>query len=643
MEKSFVQRILDNLSSDYTVYKRNMNELQFLSNLIDMIKIVEDGRQLKELDNASAQQLDIVLAETYDHVGEILNEHRNMCYSTEINFHRMCFNFEEEIRTIDEKLLPPMDDKLRSTDCAPASAQNTSQHISNTLVRVVTRGTIYEDLDELKKEARGKRFCSSLILGAAWSASLLLTIIAITFLTRDYANAQVNKAIRNERFTIPVVLLPALTICSSYNYIPSFDDYPTAQYPGFPLFMVSAYIRGNRSVKYPQRRMLYPDTRADGTNSPVERVFVTRNRSSCLRQEFDVKREMRSIHEFTDSQSIASLNRSSACSHCFRIGVKQPELIKKPAADSLSDLKNPPVQVLVKQSKLLQMCYGRTHYFPWLVRIMVEEFIIYSGQLTKRGILDYNGANVSVWKLDWSSGLENKFPITDIPGFVSCVCNIYFFSGFFYPVAKATNISYKYRHTSPLDWKRVGTGPYFSQRTWGSNKSLIIGPNPEMLRRDSYFFDGLRIFGEDSESVGAKTVSPQTSMINLDNKNSIALFGFTRSVVNGHVDYHCTTTVKSEKEWFTAAVYDNFWILLDIQRFEEVRVDRGATMTLAEYVTDIFEYLGMFTGICIYTFLVAPAQQPIRRQGQRNRKLKQELENRINHVSEESSDQVEEK
>lgn len=606
MHPDYFRRIMVNLAPFNQIYKENLSELEHLSILVHMIKLVQHECEIREeMKDPTFTELETALKNISEQLHEILENNRQMRSPFQLEFQQMCYNFQADVSLIDRSILPEMEDKSRPSGYIAPLLQRTSKRISTKLLKAMTKGTKYRDVKSMSTGQRASRRRHILFIGVAWSLAMLGTILTIGFLTRDFIEAQTNLAIQVDRSAESAMRLPAITICPDFDDIPLFVDFPTERYPGLPLFTISMYLRGNRSVKLPSRRIMYPDTRPQLADSPVENVIVAGNSSSCQDNGFDVQRELAATVTKANMNSFASMsNTGGTCSHCFRIAVKQPEVLQPIDGTTTAALFNPAVQIAVAKPRLYSACRSnQMQRIPTISMAIGREIFKHAAALEERGILDFNGEDYSVLV---DTVMARKMFASH---YIDFYCNVYFFSGFFYPVVNAGNISYLYNGVHPEYWERLGSGPYFSAYTWGTNSDLINGPNMETLKRDSFSLNGIRMFVEDAETVDmTKAVKPNTGFAIVDRFTGSTVFTFKKMIVDGRVEYRVKESLRRTNEDKLSLV-DVFCVGLDFDLFEVERLYNYSTMTLSEFVTDIFEYIGLFTGICIFTLIVAPANR----------------------------------
>lgn len=615
----YLQMIISNLEPEYTEFKDKIRELDDLSELLKHIRRVErviDQNKAVD-DEETAKILENKLNETRDILIDILNDDqsRDLQDCIGYGFRTLTNDLIKRIREIDDDIFPPETQPNRSSKYLPPILQRTSRKITKTLVNTLTSGTKYRNYTRMASWEKRKYYRRITMIAFVWSLALTGLILSIGFLTFDFVNAQKNLAVQVERSFTQTMQLPAITICSDEFSIPTFANFPTKDRPGLPLFSIVMYRHSNRSMKQKERTLWFRKT-AISSDSPVESVYVTnRKDKSCLNSEigFDVHREQRSSLTTSILESFSGFgkfeNNNSICRHCFRFGVKQRELIipynKK---ESVAQFK-PTIQIIVSKSRLYGSCY--TTYMSNSIimeKLISSQLYKHAKQLEERNILNFNGYNHST--------LLKSLNVNGSGRYMEFYCNTYFFSGYFYPTLHHTNISYIFTSKAPNIWEKVNnTGPYFSAYSWNENDPFTIGPNKEVLDRDRYSLGGIRLYAESADSSDSEIVSSQTEFAVLSRFESGSIFNFKKMNILGNTEYR-SKKYNSLKISPMSALADHFRIGFDFETFEEERVYTYATMSWSEFVTDIFEFVGLFTGLCIFTLIVAPALRIKRYEGE---------------------------
>lgn len=595
--------LVANLQPAHRAFKGRLRELDDLAYLIERIKKVQRTIEAKEKVDDDVQLLSTELNGVLRALSEVMNENKNVEYPFVHDFREMARDFESAIRAIDDEIFPIETEIARSSRYIPPVIQRTSRRLSKKVIKAMTSGTKYRDYISMASWQRRKYSYRIMCIALAWGLALSGMVLSIAFLTGEFANAQKNLALQVVRTPEVPMQLPAITICSDDHGIPPFTEYPTPEFPGLPLFTISLYLRTNRSLKAPEHYTVLPNTLPQAENSPIESVLVSSGKKFCTKPGFNVNREMNSLLAVSTTGSFTDHGRSSSsCQYCLRIGHIQRELLQPIAREQTAAMFKPAVQILVSKSRMYGICQSSYQFGNLLIdQLIASELLRYAPELEQRGILDFNGQNYSVL-----SKLLRQYGIAKYADFY---CNTYFFSGFFYPSLDNANISYRFTGELPNVWEKVGTGPYFSVYRWDPSHPTIVGPSKEALWRDIYTLGGIRLYAEDADALNSSNpVAPRTEFAVLDRLKGSAVFTFKKMSVLERIEYKVKKTVTHVSE-FSVKLVDIFHLGFDFEIFEMEHVYSYSTMTWSEFVTDIFEFIGLFTGICIFTLIVAPANR----------------------------------
>lgn len=603
-EEEFFRDILKNFLPHYDVYRENMEDLKEFDHLLNSLQEAQDIREQMRArkSNKKVMELDEILQAAYSRLQDVLNKNKETCETITEDFELWILRLEEEIRTIvpDAFPIPPAPSVV--SKLIPETIQRTSRRVSSKLVRAMTKNTKYHDFMSMTRGQRRRYGNRILFILLAWALAVIGMFISIAFLTRDFALAHENLSVQVDRLPKSPKTLPAITICSDLQGVPSFENFPSEKYPGLPLFSVSLYHRGNRSVGLPKTLLTYPKTLSNDTGSPIESVVVSEESTSCRSEGFHIAREMDTLKTIGQAGSFGAVgNSESNCLHCFRVGVKIKETLVPYHPNTTAALMSPAVHVTISKSRLFGFC--QSYYIrnsAYVEQLLATELFLHAKHLERKKILDFNGQDHSV--------LKRRLWLDNVPKRADFYCNVYFFSGYFYPTVSDAQISYKYTGL-PEIWTKTGAGPYYTGYMWETDDPMQVGPDAKILSRDSYAFGGIRLFVEDPDRVNtSRPVSPKTQITLLDRSSASTVTMIRKVFLLDRVQYNVQSKI-IDFSVFADRTVDLFHLGFDFDMFDLERVYTYSTMAWSEYLTDVFEYIGLFTGVCIFTLIVAPANR----------------------------------
>lgn len=591
------------------------NSLDGLERALLLLYKLKTVRESKSMQGESTGPIDSLLNEKHAQLEDILNKNNEGDALDEFDFSTWVSAIESDVRAQDPLMLSFDSGSEDEADRARSNRSNWRDASSNrfdgavpskggsTLLEVLmSNGKIRtRAADPLRSAERDDRFfCLTTV---AWACAVIGMIVTIGFLSKDFYVAQRNIAIQIERSAPSPLELPAVTICGDTPNLPSFSNFPTDEHPGLPLFGITTYIRTNRTQSSFRKEIHFPDTLPDADKSPVEEVVLAHDseRVNQLRKGFDARREMKSLRDISNTGSFEDLseNRMQAF-YCFRVGRKKRELLYPFDPRGGASLFNPSLQVTVFKSRLLGACRIRFLQRDMvLYRAFAAELYLFADRLQERGILDFNGHPKSVLN-------KTAYDLKIVNHPIDFYCNVYFFAGFFYPTLDNASISYRYNPEYPNLWEKTGRGPYYSAYTWNYSDPLLVGPDDRALEKDFYTLNSIRLFAEDpTEAHNNSIVSPDTGMSILDMASS-STYSFKKMNVEGKNVYQMAQGL-SQSSRLHFKVVDHYQVNMDFSTFETERILTLPTMSWPEFLTDVFEFVGLFTGICIFTLIVAPA------------------------------------
>lgn len=610
---SAIQSQLLTAEGDHDRISKQLDGLERVLLVLDKLGKI---REAKSQQMEDTRPVDSLLSEYHVRLNLVLDQSASGSPIDEVDFFAWASAIENDVRAQDPLMLsfdsgseddqqPRSKSGRLSRRDGPASRKegSVSSKGASTLLQVLkSNGKFKRKSDEHARTAErdDRFFCLTTV---AWAFAVIGMMITIGFLCGDFWVAQKNVAIQIERSSPTPLELPAVTICGDTPSIPTFSHFPTDEYPGLPLIGISSYIRTNRTESSFRSEVHFPNTLATVENSPVEEVVVAQDgeRFRKERQGFNVKREIQSMNEIRTAGSFEVLNaRESNGLYCFRVGKRRREVLFPFDPDQKESLFNPSVQISVFKSRLFGAC--RSSYFQrdaLVYEVFAGEFYRHAEVLQQRGILDFSGYDFSVLN-------ETLWDLGQVNHPIDFYCNVYFFAGFFYPTLDNASISYLYNPSHPDIWEKTGAGPYYSAYSWNANASLLLGPDVRALERDTYALSSIRLYAEEAaKAEDSGVVSPSTGISILD-MTSTSIYTFKKVNVRGENVYH-VKEARSQTPKMNLRVVDHYHVNMDFSTFETERILTAPTMSWPEFLTDVFEFVGLFTGICIFTLIVAPA------------------------------------
>lgn len=450
----------------------------------------------------------------------------------------------------------------------------------------------FEGKQEVTAEER-----QSCVTSCAWSFAIIGMIVAISFLVADFWSSQANPALRTNLFLEESLTLPVVTFCSIFSMMPSFENYPTAVYPGQALFGVRSYSNGDTGEHY-----MFPETH----QKKFKPVMVGPKDKCADRLKYMSVAAM--------NNAVRTANRTAPiCLSCFEIGRDNPIVVSGAGA---THRMQGVIRVELSLSRDLEYCYHPAGAFSSSSKMKIIELIKHhSTELVKRDIISLNGTSNVAYALDY--GFEGVEDVEE--RIASVLCNIFLFSGYFYPVELGTDVRYHFNIDGGANaWREAGDGPFHkvklssrSQKTASvMNVTSMLGElkSIEEQRRD--IFTSVAMFARDISATGPLSTVEQLDTVSVDRSDVIF---FEKQIENGVSKFSWHKETGTNKMTMAVERFRRFAIAMDFSTFQVEVVKLRPTTSTAEFLTDIFEYAGLFTGVCAYSVLVGPARMYIKR------------------------------
>lgn len=619
-DASVVKRVGQHLMAAEQSYEEEVAELDGLERVLEVLRRILHMRDTIARGFEETGPIDSLLEECHYKLEQFMNVGIEQYPSSQLNLAEWANSIENDIRAqeplalsfesagYDSENEESKSVKFSSRRGGPLSSgskwrrDTVSSRGATTLLRVLKSNGKFMDKSEViqGQERDDGFFCMTT---AAWTFAVIGMMITIGFLSGDFRAAQRNLAIEIDQTNPTSQRLPAVTICGNPKNIPAFRNYPSKKYPGLPLFGVSQLIRHNRSSGRSLQLASYFDKSIESLNETlVEDVVVTNigTKFKSRPQGFNVKREIGSLYDVRAVSSFESLgNSNDGGFYCIRIGKKEEEILQPFENQNSTHVVTPSIEIRVFKSRLFSACRSRfLRRDRFVISVFISELILFADGLEQRGILDFSGFDHSV--------LEESLLGLRAPYHIDFYCNVYFFSGFFYPSVDNADISYKYDPVDPFRWKQTGKGPYYSAYSWEKDAPLIVGPDVQALSNETYTLLGLRLFAQNADDADDSGIVKPSTVISVLDAAQTSTIVFQRVQVEGKIEYHVREELGFSPKT-VRKIIDVFHIKMDFSSFATERIRASPTMSWPEFLTDVFEFVGLFTGICIFTLIVAPA------------------------------------
>jgi hypothetical protein len=205
----------------------------------------------------------------------------------------------------------------------------------------------------------------------------------------------------------------------------------------------------------------------------------------------------------------------------------------------------------------------------------------------------------------------------------SFLCNVYLFSGFFFPASDDIDIKYKYKYSAVSkssapnrEWTKDGAGPYHTVDYFDSVTLTEGGNILDELYNDSNE-DTHTVISNSTHGVLAfasagKEVSASDQIAWIEREWSALIYIKAMSDLAGN-KFKAKSSLGGLALSSAQSVFNSYTFEIYANSFEMEQETSTPSTSGTEFLVDIIEYVGLFTGICTYSLLVAPARMYLRR------------------------------
>lgn len=436
----------------------------------------------------------------------------------------------------------------------------------------------------------------------AWVLAISLLLVAITFVSIDFYRSITNPALSTKVTQMERLSLPIVYACLTIPFVPTFLDIEkSSSFVGYPLWALRSYTNFENGETY-----VFPDT----NDAVAESTFIG--------IEGYCNESMKHISKKKIEEASNIVNDVTRCYSCLRIGEKKPVWITY----KNSHLRpSGAVTLEFALQKELGYCFKQGGMWDTFVRDGVkDELKKHSRRLNESGaILALNPSD------DMNFILEHGFQaIEDLKDAnrlnlaqASVYCNLYFLSGVFYPIEPGTQIRYSFNRSDGVNaWKMLEDESKYLKIP----RNIQIGIDDAAGINETTFLDAMHNVSAMNFEIASKasvnifSVEKSTSRPGVMDFSGVLRDGFsdtllyTKTIEQGTTRFKSTVQLESQKQFLVMSPYDRLNVSLDFASFNVAVNVKVPTTTLAEFLTDVFEYVGLFTGICAYSLLVSPAR-----------------------------------
>lgn len=441
----------------------------------------------------------------------------------------------------------------------------------------------------------------------AWAIAIISMFVAIGFVISEFSESKRHPAlstnvIRHERLQLPLVYA-----CLTIPFIPMFEDFPKGKYVGRPIWGLRSYSNSelNESIMFPE------------TKKKISESVILGPKDVC-------KKEMQYMSKPSIDQVSEPDQHNLQCYSCLRIGRKRQDILEyKKAFTRASGAVTLEFSVL----RDLDFCFvpfsGKDGFLRRLVR---EQLLKYKEKFVEQKVVELSN-NVSIYGMEYAlqfgfEGYENE-KLQKIAAEATVFCNLYLFSGVFYPAKPGTETRYNFNVTRGREaWKPIGNPEHYvkvrpvhpADLLGNVSGSTVMDElhmrGPLFETAQSTYHLSLQVYSVSNISNGQPSFKDFSASLRNSRKD---LLLYTKTIEQGNIQYSSAFHFGPQKIFLAFNRFRRFIVSLDFATFDIEVSEKVPTTTLAEFLTDIFEYVGLFTGVCAYSVLVSPARMYLRR------------------------------
>lgn len=459
----------------------------------------------------------------------------------------------------------------------------------------------------------------------AWLLAITFLAIAITFVILDFHTSMTNKAVSTKIVQHDTLPLPVVYACLTLAQIPMFSmqrlkrlrEPSNNEFGGYPLWGLRSYTHHETGETY-----TFPRTH----EVIAEEVNIGDNLTKC--------NDMLSYMSYSNIKRAAGrMTGFDRCFTCLRIGNRKQVWLNYSNA-----IKRAPGAITLEFgiSKSLDYCFRRGGMWNTLnSRDILTVLLENQDRLLEEEAIQMIDVDDISFVLN--HGLEAIERLGDEFLYAmtraSILCNLYFLSGALYPVAPEAKVRYSFNLSAGRDaWVRLDDESKYLE-IWSSiplgvvqfgvvNSTSYMHELLNISENEHYQTETgitLRIFTVENASTGQPGVGDFSTILHDSNQD---LLLYSKRIEENVPNYLSSVQHGGRKQFLIWSSYRRTNISLDFATFDVEHSVKVPTTTLVEFLTDLFEYIGLFTGICAYSLLVSPARMYLRRRQNVKRKAR---------------------
>lgn len=433
----------------------------------------------------------------------------------------------------------------------------------------------------------------------SWGLACFGLLIALIYLTRDFASSQRVAARTIQYIPSHTLNFPKLWFCTAHTGLPPFTEI-VPPYKGAPLTWID-FLKGsnaNLNITYPETMKI----------SQYAHEVINVQGNAC---NASTKMDPEMYYEEN--------SKSPSCFHCMAL-VRNPAIGLSEVSDQGRSSR---LSVRLSKQAFLSRCRtSQSRLTEGLLHFFRAEMKNNSLELQQANILDFSGFDASdssndgiLWPY-YRHGMMNTTVDYNVYDVVDMFCNVYMFSGFFYPTT-AQDVRFRFNRVI-LRWERSGQGPYYPpsyseyyhpiQSNVDLDTSGVICTE-EYENRSVFSGTSIHVMTNVSNVGGAATLA-------VLEPSDMAEVSFERHEVNGRELMPATVLRSAIETGDVRGINFVYFIEFGFSSFLTRQVTDQQAMSWTAFLADFFGLTSLFLDLSVYTIIVSPIS------GRREEKIK---------------------
>lgn len=432
-----------------------------------------------------------------------------------------------------------------------------------------------------------------LIALISWGLACIGLLVALIFLTRDFVSSQRSAARTIQYVPSSSLDIPKLWFCTADTGLPTYTVI-THPYRGNPLVWID-FLKGssgNLNLNHPETMKLSQFT---------QEAISVQGRACNASTKMDPER----YHEEN--------SKKPYCFHCMTLDRNPALSLNKDSDRGPLSSSSSRLSVRLSKQAFLSRCRTSQSGLPrGLLQFFRAEMKQNSPALEQSQILNFSGINATdssndgiLWPL-YRHGLMNTTVDYYVYDVVDMFCNVYMFSGYFYPTT-AEDIRFRFNRVIQR-WERSGMGPYYPSLYSDYYKPIQLNSGE----------DTSGIIG--SEKYENRSVSSGTTMYVMTNSSKvgtaetlvvlepadIAEVSFERHLINGKEIMTASILRSSVEPGDVRGINFVYFVEFSFNSYLTRQVTDQQVMSWTAFLADFFGLTSLFLDLSVYTIIVSP-------------------------------------